>query len=511
PQAAWDAATRSNAGEPLQVTLVLGQGSNAFGPYTEAWTIAPATLQGAIYYNSYGTSLVKNSGTDGLDHYGNQYGAATLSIAARATAPTLVAGVTSANPKGDGTGCRVCHTVAMDGKSLVTQASNISASDYTDTVRIDLTNDTTRGAGTPLATASLAFPALSPNGSLLFSSAGGMIDGDSTSRLLALPSGTPVRGVTGVPSGLQAALPTFSPDGKHVAFNTWSGSFGGASKADRISLGVLDFDGTSTFSNPRVVYTPPPRGSAQPAVTFSSFLPTGTGVVFDLELSNPSGEWGFTRNGNTSELWWVDVATQQAHRLDRLNGNDASGNPALPDNASGAATHTAAQDVTLNYEPTVCPIGAGGYAWVVFTSRRMYGTVAQLGPWVSDPRKYPWLDQVTDKKLWVAAIDLNAPPGTDPSHPAFYLPAQELHAGNSRGFWSFASCKADQQNCETGAECCGGYCEMGDGGLACTSSPPACAAVYERCARDSDCCGAQGNASGVACINAVCTQSQPTR
>ena len=39
------------------------------------------------------------------------------------------------------------------------------------------------------------------------------------------------------------------------------------------------------------------------------------------------------------------------------------------------------------------------------------------------------------KKLWVAAIDLNAPAGTDPRHPAFYLPAQELLAGNARGFW----------------------------------------------------------------------------
>ena len=45
------------------------------------------------------------------------------------------------------------------------------------------------------------------------------------------------------------------------------------------------------------------------------------------------------------------------------------------------------------------------------------------------------LANVTPKKLWVAAIDLNAPVGTDASHPAFYLPAQELLAGNARGFW----------------------------------------------------------------------------
>ena len=53
----------------------------------------------------------------------------------------------------------------------------------------------------------------------------------------------------------------------------------------------------------------------------------------------------------------------------------------------------------------------------------------------SDKRPYHWHaprpTQYTTKKLWVAAIDLNAPAGSDPSHPAFYLPAQELLAGNA--------------------------------------------------------------------------------
>jgi len=41
---------------------------------------------------------------------------------------------------------------------------------------------------------------------------------------------------------------------------------------------------------------------------------------------------------------------------------------------SGPLGH--ADDSTLQYEPTVAPIVAGGYAWVVFTSRRLYGNVA---------------------------------------------------------------------------------------------------------------------------------------
>ena len=137
----------------------------------------------------------------------------------------------------------------------------------------------------------------------------------------------------------------------------------------------------------------------------------------------------------------------------------------------------------------------------------MYGNVAQLPPWTSDPRNYQWLDQVTDKKLWVAAVDLNAPPGTDPSHPAFYLPAQELHAGNSRGYWSVEACRADGSSCQTGDQCCGGYCQPGaDGGLVCSAQMPACSAQYDKCTTDSDCCGFQ---QGITCINNVCSVSQP--
>ena len=72
----------------------------------------------------------------------------------------------------------MCHTVAANGKALVTQASNINASDYSRTVYIDLANDTTAGAGTSLQTPDLAFPALYKDGSMLLSASGGLIDGD---------------------------------------------------------------------------------------------------------------------------------------------------------------------------------------------------------------------------------------------------------------------------------------------------------------------------------------------
>jgi hypothetical protein len=511
PQDVWTMATNTAGGptpggmpDQLGLTLVVAKGGQAYGPISLTWTIAPGRLEGAIYYNSYGTTLVKNSATDGFDYYGKQYGAGTLSIQSGATSPTLVAGINSINATtGDGTGCRVCHTVSGDGKTLVTQAS-LSYVQYSNSVYINLANDLTGGAGTSLATTDLAFPALTKDGTLLFSASGGMINGDISSQLYAMPAGTPVAGVTGLSAGFQASLPAFSPDGKHLSFNFWGGTLNsgtGTLQADQASLAILDFDGIKAFSNPRFLQTPTVGAS----VTYSSFLPTNTAVVFESELSNPSNQWAFTSSGNTGELWWVDVATAKAHRLDLLDGYTAAGTTYLPggNGPDGGVTHTPAQDPTLNYEPTVNPIASGGYAWVVFTTRRMYGNVAQLDPWASDPRHYPWLDEITDKKLWVAAIDLNAAPGADASHPAFYLPGQELHAGNSRGYWTVAPCRPDGQSCMAGDQCCGGYCEPSpDGGLVCSTTPPNtnCSGLGDRCTSSADCCD-----STESCINGYCS------
>jgi hypothetical protein len=211
------------------------------------------------------------------------------------------------------------------------------------------------------------------------------------------------------------------------------------------------------------------------------------------------GTWGGTWKGATDELWFYDLKSSSARRLDQVNGAGY-----LPTNAD----HPAGLDATLNYEPTVNPIASGGYAWVVFTSRRMYGNQATQDPWLSDPRNYDATTKITTKKLWVAAIDLNpdeiAGPASDRSHPAFYLPAQELHAGNSRGFWTVDPCHQDGADCQTGDECCGGYCSSKNGKLVCSSDKPMCSLEFDHCDQDSDCCPGDVPLS---CINHVCTQN----
>jgi hypothetical protein len=522
PQAAWDLLCNSNQGEKVTVTLVFAAGGQVYGPMTESWSIAQGTLSGTVYYNSYGTNLAHN-----LTQNGVTFGGATLGIRRGATSPTLVAGNDSE--------CRVCHSVSADGSHLVTGNGNYSGTgENPASAWYDLNNGYAEHAMTP-TDGRFNWGGLSPDGTLLINDGamdqGGLKlqgsaaedNGPTAVQLFDVTTGA-THASTGLPPGLVVGSPVFSPDGKHVAFNFFSGSVGGAADAgapadagadagnadagngafngDGVSLAEMDFDPVaSAFSNFRVLFTPPAGYSVWP-----SYVPTNDAVVFELETQSNGRDWGGTRSpcdstacasesamGTKAELWWVDVATKKAARLDALNG--AGYLPTLP-----ATDHT--DDATMNYEPTVNPVPSGGYAWVVFTSRRLYGNVATLKPYWSDPRYVDLGTQATTKKLWVAAVDLAGTPGNDVSHPAFYLPAQELLAGNSRGYWVVDPCESNGTSCQTGDQCCGGYCE----GNVCSAQPPSCSQLNDKCTTDTQCCGV---GTGPVCINGRCAVPAP--
>jgi hypothetical protein len=483
PQDAWNALTYSNAGEPVVVSLVFAAGGKAIGPIIESWNIALGSLEGTVYYNSYGTNLAANyCCTIG----GAKFGGATLAIKGGSSNPVLIAG--------SNTECRVCHSVAAGGSTLVTE----QGTDYSETSAYDL-QTLVETAMSP-ATGIFAWPALSPDGTYLFSNSSPLSGGTTTtpSGLYKVPSGTAIAS-TGLPAGLGAACPVFSPDGTHVAFN-----FYGGTGSDQKSLAWLDYaQSTSVFSGFTTAYTPSTGIAVWP-----SFFPTNDAVAFELETVSNGRDFAGTRAdcdttpscngiGAEGELWWIDQKTKTPTRMAQANGYMT-----LPTGPNG---HSA--DWELNYEPTMNPVPSGGYAWVVFTSRRMYGNVATINPYYSDPRYHDISVTPTTKKLWVAAIDLNAAPGTDPSHPAFYIPGQELLAGNARGFWVVNPCLANGASCETGDQCCGGYCRAGDGGgLVCGPAGPGCSNEYEKCTTSSDCCG---STMGIECIDDICSQSAP--
>lgn len=503
PQSVWSMATNTAGGsDKLTVKLTVAKDGKGYGPIAETWTVAQARLSGTIYYNSYGTKLAQNyTGAVGGD---GKFGGAVLSIHVGDTGPKLTAGAS-----GNSSQCRVCHSVSADGSRLIAQrGDNTSQSSVYDL--------SPNGAvETPLAIGA-AFPGMYHDGSMALSPA---------AQVLPLPDDAVPLASTGLTTfATNLGTPTFAPDGKRVAFNPMAGP--GLQNPTQ-KLVVMSFDPvTLTFTDPVVVVD----DTGQPAQTrpgWPAFFPDGKSVVFHHQSAagvdgNGLGDMR-TRKGAKAQIAWTSASDAQSVTvLNQLNGLDANGAsylPKLEQPISMGCTGDGAQvgnidpdhgdDVHLNYEPTVNPVASGGYAWVVFTSRRLYGNVAVIPPFCSDPRGVDLFQNITPKKLWVAAIDLNAAPGADASHPAFYLPAQELLAGNSRGFWVLDPCKPTGDACSTGDECCGGYCQpVGDGGaLVCSDTPPdgSCSKPQEKCTTDGDCCDPTN-----ICVNGFCAQKEPT-
>jgi len=525
-------------GDTAQLAVQRYIGAAARAEVTRSLRFANGSLKGRILYNSYGTNLVQNYGNT---RWGTRFGAATLQIDPGAAAPTVVAGTTTAS---NGTGCRVCHSVNANGTTLVTNRfdpNNQTSSKY----NLSTLGETLLGASPGIARFSWA--GLSVDGTTAFTNAGPTnLDGTSGtlySGLYSTVTGNAVAGVT-QPATLRAATPAFAHDMSAVAFNFYAGVSGplpnppsGPLAGDGKSLASMAFNpATNVFSNFRNLYVAPGTGPGTGTASWPSYLPPGqNGIVFHREIRYNTHDFAGTRadcdgtgtcnnTGTTAELWWVNtVGASQPRRLDRLNGwNGATSYLPTDANLHGNPVDATYSDNVYNYEPTVLPTLAGGYSWVVFTSRRLYGNVATINPFWSDPR-YQYLNvEPTPKKLWIAPISQNPTAGADPSFPAIYLPGQELLAGNSRGYFVLEACKAPglptpSNVCETTSDCCqsptASVCQIDPPPLAnppvrhCVASGGAgCKADGLACVSDAECCNFP---TGVRCASGVCQAPPP--
>jgi hypothetical protein len=467
PDKAWTTAWQQSTGanDPLTVELTTLAGSTVSGPISEQWTWALGSLKGVVYYNTYTSPQVANNG-------------AVMVIAPGAAQPMAFLSIPGTAPVGP---CISCHSLSSNGSMLVAQRHKYPPG-LVQSESYDLMATPAPNPSSPLAkvtTDDWGFSAVYPDGSRLLTdgtpnktgaffpaAAGnnpGMV-GPAPSKMFDPRTGSAIP-FTGL-AAKYAMMPSFSPDGTKVVFNDYDAGMGH-------SLTVMDFDpATNTFSNPKQIYSDPSRYPGWPF-----FTPDSRWIAFALgdssnfaSLYNPP-----LPRVARGDLWMVDVATGTAHSLDAANGLSASGSSLLP---------YPGRDEHLDFYPTVSPVPAGGYFWVFFTSRRNYGNV------LVDPN-----DGAPSKKIWVTALTIGAGSGSDVSHPAFYLPGQELGSGNIRAFATLAPCKPNGPSCTTGIDCCGGTCNAGQ-----CSPEQGCSPLDGRCSTAKDCCN-----TSLQCINGFCS------
>lgn len=504
PEPVWKGATLS-AGATDKVTVAVNKrtGSTVTGPVTENWSIAQGTLKGFIYYSTYKSPLLP------LDSSG--IGGGILRIKPGSTAPDVVR-----------KGCVVCHSISATGNVLsAASGPDLMNPTSSDAVNISPDSPTPTPRGAASNGEQYAFAGLTPDGSLALTNGNvsgvppvvphGLL-GDYQSILVNTSTGAQVPSPSLTSLVKHAQGPAFSPDGKHVAFLN-----GDVTPARE--LATMDFDGTSVFSNLKILRnetetttnsqaaqggSQPPQGPPVPKTdAWPSFTPDSAAVVYHSGDSFDSS--GFNYNGTgTSYAQYAELRLVEADgsmtvkKLNALNGRDASGASVLP--------YGEAIDNNENYEPNMMPLPVGGYYWVVFTSRRSYGNTWAPGrakkgdDQYDDPTQDPWGSNAGPsprKKLWVAAIDVNHADAAnlDPSHAAFYLPGQEEASANMRAFAALAPCQMDNATCESGSDCCGGYCRQtgndpsGAPVLQCVPPPMnTCSNIDEPCMTSLDCC-----------------------
>jgi hypothetical protein len=466
PQEVWEQAAASSRGksDPFQLAVSALEGERVAGPIRESLIIAPGSLKGSIYYNSYSSALARKGGA---------LGGAVLRIPAGGQAELFLGQ----------RGCTGCHGASADGTRLVT---NEGVYALTPSVTVN---------PAPLRAAATEFVGVTPDGSA-YAFQGNLYETDSGRTLSAnLPA--------------SANEVSFSPDGQWATFiDGFVNTRGTVVNIQNLPVvgaipGLGSIPGLGgTGGAPQKLATMRYDRAARSLSEYRAFQ-VAPGAQWPLFL--PDSKALLFADTGTNDLMLLDIASGKVTLLARAMGfrtpDDAAKNVSFLPFAQAGESRQA-------FFPTMLPVAAGGYFWVYFDSPRRYGNfdTTKIESGLSVPAGIDLsglgitgLPGLTSKQLWVAAIEIAADGSyiTDRSAPAFYLPGQEMGANNHRAFSALDACLDQGQRCDSGTRCCSGFCANGS----CVPPPTdRCAETEDACRSASDCCH-----RGEQCINGFCS------
>ncbi|MGH7439085.1 MAG: hypothetical protein ACRENE_25635, partial [Polyangiaceae bacterium] len=499
-----------NGPDPLTFTLYRydSTANAAYVSSSQTWTIAPESLQGAIYY--WTASQVNGVRTGHISRFQPGTGATPQAL--------------------NGGACMGCHAVNAKGTVLVADIDDSTmdaGADGGHTVPSVAPYDNWSGTrpwaafditqtSAPLTYQSTKFGgnvALTPDGQLLvfggpasppgskYLSLGvvstGMVLPDSGLDSVTLPS----VGDAGVQN---LEMPAFSSDGTMLALVE---SANGGDR-DNVLPSMPEAIGYLTFQQNGATGTFDPTLHQVVDSTSATFATTGGGLgypTFTPDSTAIAFHAGHTSTGCSGAC--DDTVTDDGDLFVATLGltandggapiaPDGGATPGTPIRLAAACDPPVTSDDNASVEPTFNPVQRGGYSWAVFTSMRQWGNKA----W---PSTVTQTGHVNGKRrLWVAPVDTTI--GTaDPSHPAIFLEGQE-DTPNMRGFWTLSSCVATPTtpdaggSCTNGFDCCSGFCKNG---VCVMPNKVACSGIGGSCTTAADCC----NASAVSCSGGTCT------
>ncbi|HEY3357210.1 MAG TPA: hypothetical protein VGQ83_28430 [Polyangia bacterium] len=354
--------------------------------------------------------------------------------------------------------CVACHTLSRDGRKMAFEYYGGGGS----------------GGVADVATGSVTvapdvynahFSTFNPDGSRLVTSwSEGLLTLRDAATGSPVPTGSGEGNLTAL--GAYNSHPVWSADGGLLAYAcqgtpaswSWDVEFGAS------ALCTVAWSQAAQIFDPATVRTLVPNDGL--AHFYPTFSADNRFIVYNQGETCPYGTRSLDQH---LSLWGVTATGGTPVRLARAAPGD--------------------QEFYPNFSPFI----EGGYHYVAFYSRRAYG-------WRTAPPK---------RQIWVAAIDRDPVAGTDPSHPAFWLPGQSTAAENTSAFWAPEPCHSSAEACESDLDCCGGLiCDGPTGAKTCSPPVTPCVKPGQVCTSSGECCAGltcAANSAG----EQVCTQVIP--